>query len=307
MTDELSPYKKTELCNICNENLFKSFAYRSDDLEVVICQNCGMGTLESIPVDTSSFYNDSYYEKSEPELAAGYIDYDTSSEHGVLWASEIVKIVKSSGCVLDIGCANGFLLAALGDKYQKYGIEANKKAAKIAEATGIKIIGHDILDDTLLLPYTGYFDVITAIAVFEHITHFKEAIEISLKLLKPDGVLIFEVPLISDKNSNETWLTSSLEHIYYPTISGLRYLFDNELKIPMVGDELVILDYASTYVGFAVQSNSQYVEIEKIFKRILYESPSKLSLKDRRAQLLLKVIHAASHAAPGRRCGTNRR
>lgn len=289
----ISYTNKMEICNVCGGKEFTAFARRSDNLEVLMCQHCGMGVLELFPNDTSKFYDDSYYENSDRNVVAGYSDYDVSSTHGVLWASELVKLAKGSGRVLDVGCANGFLLNELGNGYEIYGIEANAKAAKVAESVGARIIGNDILGPELLLNYSGYFDVITAIAVFEHIKDFKGSIEASLQMLKPNGILIFEVPLVSESNNNDTWFNSSLEHLYYPTIKGMRHLFEIQLKTPMIGGELVIHDYASTFVGIATRDDSTFTGIKTLYDRLLFTVPTNLSREERRAQLLLKVIHAA--------------
>jgi O-antigen biosynthesis protein len=202
-------------------------------------------------------------------------------------------LASTGGRVLDIGCADGFLLNSLSSAYEKYGIEVNEDAAKFSESKGIKILGDDILDISLTNQYTNYFDVITAIAVFEHITDFKGAIKASLEMLKPNGILLFEVPLMSENNNNATWLNSSLEHIFYPTIKGIRYLFDTELAVSMAGSELIILDYASTYIGIVTKDEVTALACKTLLDRLLSSQPSELLPQERRTQLLLKVVHAA--------------
>jgi 2-polyprenyl-3-methyl-5-hydroxy-6-metoxy-1,4-benzoquinol methylase len=285
--------KKTAICNICGSAELTLLAKRSDDQAVLVCKRCGMGVVDLIPEDTSVLYDDSYYHKEESDIDSGYLSYDANSEHGVLWASELVNVMKRGENVLDIGCANGYLLNHLNPEFKRYGIEANSKAAKVAEQSGVRIIGNDILDPKLISKYGEYFDVITAIAVFEHISDFKGAVEAALKMLKPDGILIFEVPLISVQHNNETWFNSSLEHIYYPSEKAIHHLFNAELNTPMVGEELIIRDYASTFVGIATPEKSFLPEIKKVHERLVTTSPEKLTTAERRVQLLLKVIHAA--------------
>lgn len=283
----------TEICNICNGNQFDLLAKRIDDSKILVCRKCGMGVLALIPKDTKAFYDDSYYKNSTQKNPSGYVDYDLNSEHGVLWAAELCMLASTGGRVLDIGCADGFLLKSLNSAYDKYGIEANENAAKISESSGIKILSDDILDVNLTNQYANYFDLISAIAVFEHITDFKGAIKASLAMLKPSGILLFEVPLISENNNNQAWFNSSLEHIFYPTIKGMRYLFDIELAVSMAGSELVILDYASTYIGIVAKDKTIAAECKALLDRLLLFSPSELLPRERRVQLLLKVVHAA--------------
>jgi O-antigen biosynthesis protein len=283
----------TEICNICNGNQFDFLAKRIDDSKVLVCQKCGMGVLAMVPKDTRALYDDNYYKNSNQKNSSGYIDYDLNSEHGVLWAAELCMLASTGGRVLDIGCADGFLLNSLSSAYEKYGIEANENAAKISELNGVKVLSNDILDASLTRQYANYFDVISAIAVFEHITDFKGAIKASLEMLKPSGILLFEIPLISENNNNDTWFNSSLEHIFYPTIKGIRYLFDIELAVSMAGNELVVIDYASTYIGIAAKDKTIALECKALLDRLFLYAPSELPPHERRIQLLLKVVHAA--------------
>jgi O-antigen biosynthesis protein len=252
-----------------------------------------MGVIENIPVDPSVFYTDNYYDYPEEINSSGYTVYDEHAEHGVLWAAQLVKLICNSGAVLDIGCADGFLLKAIGPKYQTFGIEANAKAAESATAGGTKILGSDILDEKLVSENANKFDVITAIAVFEHISDFKGAVKAALAMLKSDGILLFEVPLISKLHSNATWFNSSLEHIFYPTSSGLTNLFEVQLSTPMVGGELQIRDYASTFVGIATKKPENLGKLKAIYDRLNTKDLTNLSFDERHAQLLFKVIHAA--------------
>lgn len=61
----------------------------------------------------------------------------------------------------------------------------------------------------------------------------------------------------------------------------------------MVGGELIIRDYASTFIGIVTPSAASACRIKKLYNRIMFEEPSKLPKDERRVQLLLKVIHAA--------------
>jgi hypothetical protein len=89
--------------------------------------------------------------------------------------------------------------------------------------------------------------VALAIAVFEHIPSFTGAFEAALGLIRSDGLLLFEVPLIRTKN--DIWFRSSLEHLHYPTERSLKYLFDNVLGLPLVGATIEVENYGCVYVG----------------------------------------------------------
>jgi hypothetical protein len=71
--------------------------------------------------------------------------------------------------------------------------------------------------------------------------------EAAIRLLKPDGILVFEVPLI--RAPDDIWLRTSLEHIHYPTERSLRYLFEEVLGLEHWGAVVEVQDFSCIYVG----------------------------------------------------------
>ena len=109
------------------------------------------------------------------------------------------------------------------------------------------MIAHDLLDSSVERRYAGSVDAALAIAVFEHIPDFKEAFRTATALLKPDGILIFEVPVV--QVAGDIWYRSSLEHLHYPTESSLEYLFREILRLPLSGPVIDVQDFGCTYIG----------------------------------------------------------
>lgn len=70
------------------------------------------------------------------------------------------------GAVLDIGCASGDLLAALGPGFTAFGIEPSRDAQALAQSRGVRILG---ATPSELAAAGRRFDVITAIDVIEHV------------------------------------------------------------------------------------------------------------------------------------------
>ncbi|HCP78474.1 MAG: hypothetical protein CML16_14145 [Pusillimonas sp.] len=281
------------ICSICKAKTFSVLAKRSDNLNILLCESCKIGVVEEILSKYYDSYNIEYYTSEQKTPSEGYTDYNLMAEHGVSWAAALINSLKPKGSILDIGCASGELLQSVGENYEKFGIEASTELANIAKSKGINIIGYDILNQSLLNNHTEKFDAITAIAVYEHVKNFKLALETSLKMLKDDGVLLFEVPIISENFSNEVWFNTSLEHIYYPTVEGLQNLFRNELRIALVGGELIIRDYAAVFIGIASRDQATLENIKATYERIVHAKPRDLSEEQRRVQILLKVIHGA--------------
>lgn len=286
-------------CMVCGCQDFVPFAIRNDDVQVVQCTNCGMGVIEPIPDDLMAFYGDDYYgigqPNSESQFGRGYANYAFTAEHGVGWAAALVKLLRpAGGRVLDIGCADGHLLAKLGPTYAAFGIEANKATGRVASERGVAMLGRDVCDRVLIEAHRGSFDVITAIAVFEHLRDIRAGMETALRLLRNDGVLLFEVPLMSAVHDNTTWLNSSLEHVWYPTEQGLQRLVQTELGAELVGAEVFVTGYASTYVGLVFRGAANSQAIRGLADRILLPESVPSSPDESIARMLLHLVHAAT-------------
>ncbi len=285
-------------CRVCGCENFVALAQRSDGVRVIRCANCTMGVIDPIPNDLLAFYGDDYYHgqpdgKGCPDQ--GYSNYAYTSEHGVAWAAALVKLLcPAGGDVLDIGCADGHLLAKLGPNYTLSGIEANEATGRIAAARGIDVLGRDVADSTLIERNHGRFDIITAIAVFEHLRDIRSGMEAGLRLLRDDGVLVFEVPLMSTVHDNAAWLTSSLEHVWYPSELGLRYLIQTELGAQLVGRELYVAGYASTYVGLVFRDKADGQAVRGLATRVLMREADPASSEEAMARMLLHLVHAAA-------------
>jgi glycosyltransferase involved in cell wall biosynthesis/SAM-dependent methyltransferase len=279
-------------CPICGGTSFGPLGERGDGIAVLRCEHCRMGMVAERPLDTAAYYTDAYYWNSE-ESEAGYSEYSLVATHSLAWAGELIRLLRPGGRVLDVGCADGHLLRLLGPSYQRYGIEVNKHLRDRCERAGIRMLGPDICDPRLVAGYGGSFDAIAAIAVLEHVADIRTALEQIRELLSPEGVLVFEVPLISPTQDNRVWFNSSLEHVYYPTPEGLAYLFETVFELPLIGREVVIKDYGSTFVGLATSSPARHQELAAFLPRLMDSPVSALAGPERSFRFFFDVVHAA--------------
>jgi O-antigen biosynthesis protein len=286
----------TRVCAVCGGQAFTRFTPRSDGIWVLRCEGCGMGVVETVPDDLMQFYGDEYFGAGAQAGSApqhGYSDYLYTAEHGVSWAAALVKVLfPRGGRVLDIGCADGHLLAKLGPAYTRFGIEANETMCRIAGRHGVTILGRDLLDPAVTEALGGSFDVVTAIAVFEHLRDIRSGFATALSLLRDDGVLLFEVPLMSAAHDNSVWLSSSLEHVWYPSEPSLQRLVEIELGVRLVGTEFVIAGYGSTYVGLVFRAGGN-AWAQGVADRVLLGRFEPTSTDEAVARMQLRLVHAA--------------
>jgi 2-polyprenyl-3-methyl-5-hydroxy-6-metoxy-1,4-benzoquinol methylase len=292
LTEQMAP------CNICRYKTKHKLRVRSDGWLIQQCARCGLGAIAPIPEDLSVFYNDSYYYQAASDTVNsadhGYEDYAFTAEHGTAWAAALIPLIRESGALLDVGCVDGYLLNKLGSAYDRFGIEVNATMRGRAAASGITVLGDDLLGRAVIEANTGRFDIVTCVAVFEHLRDFRGGFEAALQMLKPNGVLIFEVPLISTQGDNTAWYTSSLEHVYYPTDNALRYLVEQELGASLIGAEIPIKHYASTYIGIVPKRSADAAWLSELFGRIRGTGPAPLSAAERVAKMELSLVHAAN-------------
>jgi SAM-dependent methyltransferase len=279
-------------CNVCGSSNFRIVAERSDGIPVAVCSKCGHGVAQSVPEDVRALYDDHYFASAE-DSRQGYTDYAYTAEHGIAWAAALIRFLRPEGRLLDIGCADGLLLRKLGSAYQRFGIELNPRMAEECRRSGVEIIASDLIAGNLT-KYAESFDLIAAIAVFEHIPDFRGAFETALALLGPNGLLLFEVPIISASGGSDMWFRSSLEHIHYPSEGSLQYLFRDVLNLQLVGAVVPIKDFACTYIGLTSKSGSVIEAAGQRLERLFQGRPADLLPDESRVRWLLDVIHAGN-------------
>jgi len=188
-----------------------------DGYDVVSCSECGFCFASNLP-EQSAF--DAYYEgqsKYEHDSRGGAAsEYDTRR---LPFAAGIIKewLPNQEASILDIGCANGGLLAELKKNgyHNLRGVDPSPGCGRIAREL------YDI--DVTVTPISripssiGSFDLLIFGSVLEHIIDFESTIHQMQRLLKPKGRVYIEVPdmtrcsLMTDAPFQEF----SVEHVNY--------------------------------------------------------------------------------------------
>lgn len=188
-------------------------------VSVVQCNDCGF--LYSAP-RLSVAALEAYYAASS--LASGQVFRDESAA-GVyprLYAQRAKFLAafmgrRTSGRLLDIGCGNGGFLRALADcqlpGWQLQGLEPSQGAVVRCRELGFDVVAQS-LETADFPPHS--FDVISMVSVLEHLPDPLAALHGCRRILKPDGLLLIEVP---DNLQPELSLTShfNVEHIVHFT------------------------------------------------------------------------------------------
>lgn len=103
---------------------------------------------------------------------------------------KIIKLIPRNSLVCDLGCGSGKLLYFIACNIKDgVGVDKNIEQSKLANITFIKAD----LENKLKLS-SNKFDVVTCLAVLEHLNKPENLIKESYKILKKNGKLIITTP-----------------------------------------------------------------------------------------------------------------
>ena len=172
----------------------RDFEYRTSDdrFAAMQCNSCGLVYLNPRP-EISEF---------ETIYPPSYHAFDFAAEdYGIVYkirsrleANRLVRWcagLPDDARILDVGCGDGFhlnLLQKYGKrKWQLEGIDLDKRAARMAEKSGLKVHLGSVED--LDLP-ENYYDLAFMIQTIEHVEKPDAILRAVRRLLKPNGKLV---------------------------------------------------------------------------------------------------------------------
>jgi ubiquinone/menaquinone biosynthesis C-methylase UbiE len=109
-----------------------------------------------------------------------------------------IRLAKKTGRILDIGCGSYPMFLTLVDFREKYGLDKNIYSSAVERMKKKQIfLKNYVIEKINELPFeTDFFDVVTMLAVFEHIEP-NELVKIHreiLRVLKPGGLYVMTTP-----------------------------------------------------------------------------------------------------------------
>jgi 2-polyprenyl-3-methyl-5-hydroxy-6-metoxy-1,4-benzoquinol methylase len=235
------------------------------DGPLVECRNCGFRYVgkrrQSLAFGT----------QSPDEVAARVSRANTEFRHlrleeehrlallNARWRLELIRKIKPSGKLLEIGCARGDFMQVAMQHFEISGVEPNPGLAGISGK--IAPVHQDVIERT---PWSG-FDVIASFHVIEHVDSPRTFIRAAAERLKPGGLMVLETPNIDSfpyKVLKDRWRQFIPEHYFFfdrKTVS--RLLADCGLRthdIRSIGKYAsldLITNRLSRYLPWLPQSN----------------------------------------------------
>ncbi|HZQ91805.1 MAG TPA: class I SAM-dependent methyltransferase [Terriglobales bacterium] len=190
-------------------------------LDLVFCPACSLAQItETVPPE-EIFREYSYFSSFS----------DTLLKHAEQLASRLTdeRKLNAKSLVVEIASNDGYLLQYYKQRgVPVLGIEPARNIAAVAERergipTVAEFFGRDLAAQ--LRAERGAADVIHAHNVFAHLNDLNGAVQGMAALLKPDGVVIIEVPYIKDLIDAVEFDTIYHEHLCYFSLTALENLF----------------------------------------------------------------------------------
>ena len=200
-------------------------------LQVMFCEDCGLHQL-SVVIDPEIMYSNYAYRSG---ISQGYINHcrQMAKDLHTKFFTDIEP--KDEFFHIDIAGNDGTLLSEFHDQYQyidhkPLNVDPAANLAAIAEVNGIPtFIG--LWGDCDMYQHPAFQDgganLITATNVFAHVDSIRQFLKTAKRVLKPDGILVIEVPYLLDFLENMEYATTYFEHLSTMSIGPVHKLCQN--------------------------------------------------------------------------------
>jgi SAM-dependent methyltransferase len=141
------------------------------------CARCGLLYKSAVLSDDALAR---YYSLLEPTKwdIAGY----TPPEREIL---KVLRALPPRSRILDFGCSTGRLLSSLASVHERFGVEPNEQAARLASDKGIRILSEAEFADC-----RERFDIVILSDVVEHLSTPTQTMDAVWRTLAPKGRLL---------------------------------------------------------------------------------------------------------------------
>jgi len=197
------------------------------ELKVSFCPSCAMVQLGEI-VDREKMFHENY---------AFYSSTSNYMQHHFKQFAEMVQsqYLSADPFVVEMGSNDGILLQNFAKAGQRHlGIEPSANVAEVAREKGITTIC-EFFDEALaerIVEQHGHADAFLAANVMCHIPTLHTVAKGIRRLLKPEGVLIFEDPYLGDIIEKTSYDQIYDEHAFYFSVTSVERLFgQHDLQI----------------------------------------------------------------------------
>jgi len=191
------------------------------ELQVGFCSACAMVQLIDQPDREMMFHGEyAFFSSTSTRMA----------QHFERFAKEVEarQLSQPDPFIVELGSNDGIMLRHFAEAGQRHlGVEPSANVAKVAIERGVNTIS-EFFDEDLaawIVDEHGQADAVLAANVMCHIPYLHSVAASMKKLLKPDGVLMFEDPYLGDIVEKTSYDQIYDEHAFYFSVASVSALF----------------------------------------------------------------------------------
>jgi methylation protein EvaC len=192
------------------------------ELAPAFCATCGMFQLMEQPQPEKMFHEQyAFYSSTSRYMQAHFEAFANAVINGVLAGRE-------NPFVVELGSNDGIMLRHFRQCGLRHlGVEPSANVAEVARSQGISTVStffdRKLADD--IVAEHGYADAILAANVMCHIPDLPGVAAGVQRLLKPDGVFMFEDPYLGDMIAKTSYDQIYDEHVFIFSANSVRRAF----------------------------------------------------------------------------------
>ncbi|MBA7468768.1 Ubiquinone biosynthesis O-methyltransferase, mitochondrial [subsurface metagenome] len=214
------------------------------------CRSCDAVYLYPVPsIEEETYFYKKEFEKFMSSRSGQERDWSNAEAHIQTNQDQVSRrwkflapFLEPGMDILEIGCSSGFMLNAFREEgLHCVGIEPSGEFIEFLHSNGYET--YQTLE-LLKESHSEPFDLVVHFFVFEHIRDPFQFLEENLKLLKPGGKIIAEIPCVNDPLTSLYTIPAfekfywSIAHHYYYSPKSLSYVLDKlDLKYEMLPEQ----------------------------------------------------------------------
>jgi len=214
------------------------------------CRSCDAVYLYPVPsIEEETYFYKKEFEKFMSSRSGQERDWSNAEVHVQTNQDQVHRrwkllapFLEPGMDILEIGCSSGFMLNAFRKEgLHCVGVEPSGEFIEFLYSNGYE--AYQTLE-LLKKNHSGLFDLVVHFFVFEHIRDPFQFLEENLKLLKPGGKIIAEIPCVNDPLTSLYMIPSfekfywSIAHHFYYSPKSLKYVLDKlDLKYELIPEQ----------------------------------------------------------------------
>lgn len=192
------------------------------EMEVAFCEHCGTFQLVEQPDAKRMFHeNYAFFSSLSKHMQMHFKTY----AHSVI---DKIFVGRKDPFVVELGSNDGIMLKHFKEAgYRHLGIEPSENVADVARAQGIQTLSEffDLALAERLVAEHGHADAVICANVMCHIPDINGVAAGMAKLLKSDGVLMFEDPYLGDMVAKTSYDQIYDEHVFIFSATSVSWAF----------------------------------------------------------------------------------